>query len=117
MEAKKIILDFSTTDYSDAEACDEKNLVHLSKLEDFVKLFQEQLSLSEDEKRRWNDGKRVVRSVHNAITIYASRGAGKTTFLLSAMKKVEKEYGNDVVCLTPIDPSLIDIKQKPINRS
>lgn len=28
MEAKKIILDFLATDYSDAEACDEENIVH-----------------------------------------------------------------------------------------
>lgn len=114
MEAKKVVLDFSVTDYSDAEACDESNLVHRSKLDDFMHVFSEQLLLSRDEMNRWNDGKREIRNIHNAISIYASRGAGKTTFLLSAMKKINSEYGDEVVCLDTIDPSLIDTKQKPI---
>ena len=114
MEPKKVILDFSVTDYSDAEACDERNLVHRSKLDDFMRVFAEQLALAKDEMRRWNDDKREIRNIHNAISIYASRGAGKTTFLLSAIKKVQMEYGDDVVCLETIDPSLMDTKQKPI---
>lgn len=114
MEPKKAILDFSITDYSDAEACDERNLVHRSKLDDFMRVFTEQLSLARDEMSRWNDDKRNIRNIHNAISIYASRGAGKTTFLLSAIKKVQTEYGNEVVCLDTIDPSLMDTKQKPI---
>ena len=109
-----MILDFSVTDYSDAEACDERNLVHRSKLDDFMRVFAEQLALAKDEMRRWNDDKREIRNIHNAISIYASRGAGKTTFLLSAIKKVQMEYGDDVVCLETIDPSLMDTKQKPI---
>lgn len=114
MEPKRVVLDFSVTDYSDAEACEEKNLVHRSKLDDFMRVFTEQLSLARDEMCRWNDDKREIRNVHNAISIYASRGAGKTTFLLSAMKKVKMEYGEEIICLDTIDPSLIDTKQKPI---
>lgn len=114
MEPKKVILDFSVTDYSDAEACDERNLVHRSKLDEFMRVFAEQLSLAKDEMSRWNDDKREIRNIHNAISIYASRGAGKTTFLLSAIRKVQMEYGDEVVCIDTIDPSLMDSKQKPI---
>lgn len=114
METKNVILDFSITDYSDAEACDERNLVHRSKLDSFMDVFKEQLLLSDEELRRWNDGIREVRNIHNAISVYASRGAGKTTFLLSAMKKIKSLYKEKVVVLDTIDPSLIDSKQKPI---
>ena len=114
MEPKKVILDFSVTDYSDAEACDERNLVHRSKLDEFMRVFAEQLSLAKDEMSRWNDDKREIRNIHNAISIYASRGAGKTTFLLSAIRKVQMEYGDEVVCIDTIYPSLMDSKQKPI---
>ena len=114
MEIKNVLLDFSVTDYSDAEACEERNLVHRSKLDEFMSVLREQMTLAEEEMNRWIKGIRDVRFIHNAISVYASRGAGKTTFLLSAMKKVKEIYKDKAIVLDTIDPSLIDTKQKPI---
>lgn len=114
MEQKKVILDFTSANYADAEACDEKNLIHRSKLEEFLKIFREQFLLAKSEKEKWEGRECEVRNFHNAISIYASRGAGKTTFLLSAIRRIHDEYGDSVVCLDTIDPSLIDTKQRPI---
>ena len=49
---------------------------------------------------------------HDTVSIFASRGAGKTTFLLSAQERIKEKY-TKAVCLKTIDPSAIECKQHP----
>ena len=53
-----------------------------------------------------------VHSVHNTISIFGSRGAGKTTFLLSFLKRIKDEdKKNELLFLNRIDPTHIENKQ------
>ena len=79
-----VLLDFSRIDFSDAHICDEHNLIHRSRMRTFQDIATNQLEMAREEFGLWCQGKGKARNVHNAISIFANRGAGKTTFLLSA---------------------------------
>lgn len=110
----KVILDFSKTNYSDAAACENNNLIHQSKMAQIMNIWEELYERAKYESDDWrSENSLKMKRCHNAISIFASRGAGKTTFLLSVLNKIEKDYKDDVLCLEPMDPSLIDMKQHP----
>jgi len=48
---------------------------------------------------------------HNAITVAGGRGTGKTTFMLSLRRLLEKELAEQLVWLRPIDPTLIESRE------
>lgn len=110
MENNNVILDFSRIDFSDAHICDEHNLIHRSRMRSFQGIAYEQLEMAREEFGLWCQNKGKVRNVHNAISVFANRGAGKTTFLLSAIDWLRNTYP-EVLCLKPIDPSMIGEKE------
>lgn len=110
MESNNVLLDFSRVDFSDAHICDEHNLVHRKRMETFQTIASSQMDLARDEFGLWCQNKGKVRNVHNTISIFANRGAGKTTFLLSAIEWLGNKYP-EALCLKPIDPSMIGEKE------
>lgn len=104
----KVVLDFSKCDYSDAAPYDEQSLIHRSKMEQIMEMWDQLYDNAVE------DGKNTdFHRFHNTISVFASRGAGKTTFLLSFLDRIKKDKGKDILCLSPIDPSLIETKQHP----
>lgn len=101
-----IILDFSRLDYSDAAPYGEEGLIHHSKMKQIMGIWNHLYQIAEKE----GDSRNFQRC-HNTISVFASRGAGKTTFLLSFLDKIKKD--KNVLCINPIDPSLIEVKQHP----
>ena len=109
MEDNKIVLDFMVSDYSDAAACTESSLIHQSQMEQMMRLFDKLYKKARKAKDSREDDFTVK---HDTVSIFASRGAGKTTFLLSAQERIRKKY-DKAVCLRTIDPSAIECKQHP----
>lgn len=109
MEDNKIVLDFMVSDYSDAAACTESSLIHQSQMEQMMRLFDKLYKKARKAKDSREDDFTVK---HDTVSIFASRGAGKTTFLLSAQERIRKKYDR-AVCLRTIDPSAIECKQHP----
>ena len=109
MEDNKIVLDFMVSDYSDAAACTESSLIHQSQMEQMMRLFDKLYKKAVKAKDSREDDFTVK---HDTVSIFASRGAGKTTFLLSAQERIRKKYDR-AVCLRTIDPSAIECKQHP----
>lgn len=109
MEDNKIVLDFMVSDYSDAAACTESSLIHQSQMEQMMRLFDKLYEKARKAKESREDDFTVK---HDTVSIFASRGAGKTTFLLSAQERIRKKYDR-AVCLRTIDPSAIECKQHP----
>lgn len=104
----KVVLDFSKRDYSDAVPYDEQSLIHRSKMEQIMEIWS-QLYNNAVEDGKEDESHRT----HNTISVFASRGAGKTTFLLSFLDRIKSDKRKDILCLNPIDPSLIETKQHP----
>ena len=109
MEDNKIVLDFMVSDYSDAAACTESSLIHQSQMEQMMRLFDKLYEKARKAKESREDDFTIK---HDTVSIFASRGAGKTTFLLSAQERIRKKYDR-AVCLRTIDPSAIECKQHP----
>ena len=105
---KEIVIDFTQSDYSDAVVCPESSLIHQSQMEQVMSLIDKQYQKAIEERK--SDNEFSVK--HNTISIFASRGAGKTTFLLSTLDRIRKKYDR-IVCLSTIDPSIIENKQHP----
>lgn len=106
------ILDFSKSDYSDAMVCDETNLIHKSKMQEILNVWHKLYQQCENRNILLENDTDEVQSVHNTISIFASRGAGKTTFLLSFLKWIKDEdKKNEVLFLNRIDPTHIENKQ------
>lgn len=112
METKNdpVELKLSQTDFSDAVVCNDKNLIHQVQMDQILKIFQELYQKASN----YTPSKDIEdkKIAHNTISIFANRGAGKTTFLLSALKRIRENY-KKAVCLQPIDPSIIECKQHP----
>lgn len=106
----KILVDLklSQSEFSDAMVCDDKNLIHQVQMKKILKIFESQYQKAQQYTP--NDILENQKIVHNTISIFANRGAGKTTFLLSTLKRIKDKYKN-AICLRPIDPSIIDCKQ------
>lgn len=94
----KVVLDFSKCDYSDAAPYDEQSLIHRSKMRQIMRMW-DQLYDNAIEVGENTDFHRF----HSTISVFASRGAGKTTFLLSFLYRIKRDKGKDILCLSPID--------------
>lgn len=77
-----------------------ENLIHYYEFDETIKLIQGLVPESLN-----TDGKRYL---HNTITIFGTRGSGKTSFLLSVKKYYEKS--DEIQVLNIIDPTLIEEK-------
>lgn len=102
-----ITLKFWKTDYSEASAFDEADLIRRQEMEQgfdiFDSLYQKALSC---------DFTHEIQETHNNMSIFAGRGEGKSSFLLTLLKRIKDKY-DDCLCLSPIDPSHIESKQHP----
>lgn len=106
-----VILDLQNRDYSDAAVCDASSFIHRSQLERIMSIWDRIYQNVEAENSLLST--KEEHYYHNTISIFANRGAGKTTFLLYFLKKLKEKYETDVLFLKPIDPSHIEIKQHP----
>ena len=113
MEDNRIILNFKDTDYSDAAVRDDSELVNKVQMEKMMKLIAVQVQKSKEFKFPQDNKIEKQQHVHNTISIFGNRGAGKTTFLHTALYQISQKYGNDAVLLKVLDPSLLDCKQHP----
>lgn len=105
----------SESDFSDAVVCENKNLIHQVQMKKILAYFSELYTRAEKFDKNafcYNKDDISRNIVHNTISIFGNRGAGKTTFLLSALSRISGKYSN-VACLKIIDPSIIDCKQHP----
>ena len=106
------IIDLSKTDYSDATICDETNLIHKSKMQEILDVWHKLYKQCDNRSLLLENDTDVVHSVHNTISIFGSRGAGKTTFLLSFLKRIKDEdKKNELLFLDRFDPTHIENKQ------
>ena len=112
MENTQIILDLCKKDYSDEPICQENELVNRVQMRKFIELIENQIAESKEKKENdCGDGLMLNYHVHNTISIFGNRGAGKTTFLKTALNYVNTHFTKDVALLKTIDPSIIDGKQ------
>ena len=112
----KIIIDFRNKDYSDAFLCKDSDLVNQFQMDKLLKIVDEQIEKS----RRFSnindnyyDISDFCGNVHNTISIFGNRGAGKTTFLLTALYNIKQKYEREIIILPVLDPSKLDCKQHP----
>jgi len=103
-----IFIDF-TKDYSEARALEDNEMIHTQimgqAMNVFDRLYNQSKVFSEDPCKE-------LCQMHNAISVFGSRGAGKSSFMYSMIKRIEAQY-KDALCLPPIDPSHIEMKQHP----
>lgn len=105
-----INLRFDQIDYSEAMPLEEKDLLHRNEMEKALGIFNELYTKAKAKDNSYKDD--GVTEAHNNISIFASRGEGKTSFLLTMLKRIRKKYSG-CVCQPPIDPSHIESKQHP----
>lgn len=79
-----------------------------------MELIEEQVQKSKDFKLPDYDKDEKQQHVHNTISIFGNRGAGKTTFLQTILDRIARKYGKEVVLLNVLDPSLLNCKQHPL---
>lgn len=107
----EVVLDLSTDKYSDAIICNVEELVHADKIIDLLQIVKKQIeSINNYTLRNSNE---EVRRHHQTISVFGSRGVGKTTFLMSALELIRSDDKANALCLRIIDPSTIEGKQHP----
>ena len=102
-----VLLDFTQKKYSDAAVCEDNELFHQYPMQRVMNIWKRIYSVAKESK----DDENEMQHRHDAISIFASRGAGKTTFLLSVLDRIQKDKKANVLCLDIIDPSLMESKQ------
>lgn len=112
----RVILDFTSQDFSDAAVlAEKKSIIHIHEFRRVLELIDESIQISQKCKNVTGELKRL----HNTITILGSRGAGKTTFIKTlyselnkSERKNEKEEERKLLLIDIIDPTLHDSDQK-----
>lgn len=105
-------IDLSKINYSDAMVCDEINFIHKSKMQEIMDVWHKLYSQCDNRSVLLENDTDEVHSVHNTISIFGSRGAGKTTFLLTFLKRIKDEdKKNELLFLNRFDPTHIENKQ------
>lgn len=107
MDNKVISIKLYQKDYSDASVCEKSSLINRVQLDKMMEILTDRVNDAKVAKESSIDGR------HNTISIFGNRGAGKTTFLRTALNIVKEKYADDVVVLNVIDPSKVEIKQHP----
>lgn len=105
-----ITLKFGKTDYSEASAFEEADLIRRQEMEQGLRIFKGLYMNALNYDKEFASQSRP--ESHNNMSIFAGRGEGKSSFLLTLLKRIREEY-DDCLCLTPIDPSHIESKQHP----
>lgn len=99
MENNRIFFDFRQTDYSDAAVCNDSELVNKVQMEKMMELIEEQVQKSKNFKLPESNKIEKQQHVHNTISIFGNRGAGKTTFLQTSLYLISQKYEKDAVLL------------------
>ena len=103
-----IVIDFKK-DYSESRAFEDNELIHSPIMNQAMNVFDRLYNNSE----KYSEyPSKELAPVHNAISIFGSRGAGKSSFMYSMLERVKTHY-KEALCLTPMDPSHIEMKQHP----
>ncbi len=102
-EEQKIIIDLAES--MNSRSFVETKIIHKVEFKKAIRLINDKIEKAKhikdrnyDERNRFND----------TITIFGSRGSGKTSFLMSVLKNYEKN--DDVEVIELIDPTLIEEK-------
>lgn len=103
-----IVIDFKK-DYSESRVFEDNELIHYPIMDQAMDVFGR---LYDNSIKYADNFDLDLPSVHNAISIFGSRGAGKSSFMYSMLEKVKTQYP-DAFCLSPVDPSHIEMKQHP----
>lgn len=95
-------------DYSDAIRCEEDEIINKTQKDRFEAIVNNLILQSNQD-----DYDNIINDhFHNTISIFGNRGAGKTTFLRTALHYIADEH-KDVVVLDIMDPSILERKQHP----
>lgn len=106
----EISLKFGKTDYSEATAFEEADLIRKKEMAQGLRIFKSLYACAVSNDKESCSDRRP--ETHNNMSVFAGRGEGKSSFLLTLLKRIREEY-TDCLCLTPIDPSHIESKQHP----
>lgn len=97
---KESVIKIILTDSSHAKKFEGENRIHQTEIKETTGLIDKALTNAKNN----SDSKYL----HNTITILGTRGSGKTSFLLSVNKALEKK--DEIEVLEIIDPTLIEEK-------
>lgn len=98
----------------DGLICDEKALIHQRQIDEICRIIKERM-----EYREYNPSQKI-KSENNVISIFARRGAGKTTFVKSLKKLIREHVNQDefhgidcskLVVIDVIEPNQIQKKE------
>ena len=87
---------------------EENELIHKGEYRRVMTLIEAQL---EDAGKKQLEDSCQTTHFYNTISVFGERGSGKTSFLRSLLKDVEKKHRDDVHVLGLIDPTLIEEKE------
>lgn len=90
-----------------AHGFEQQNNIHYINFDRVLKLIGNQvININKSQKSNYN-----VEHQYNTISVFGDRGTGKTTFILSILKHIEKKYENDAKILNIIDPTQMEEKE------
>ena len=89
-----------------AHGLKQEESIHSHNFNRVIQLIKNQVKKLNTEKSPYN-----VEHQYNTISIFGGRGTGKTTFILSLLQSIEKEYKNDAEILKIIDPTQMEEKE------
>lgn len=111
-EGKEIILDLSSS--VDAKSLNEDQLFQREANERVCKIidgFIEDVQTDDSEDERDDFILGDLQRVHRTIAVFGERGTGKTTFLLSLLKKYQSRP--EITSLGIMDPTLVENRELP----
>ncbi len=89
-----------------AHGLKQEESIHSHNFNRVIQLIKNQVEKLNTKKSPYN-----VEHQYNTISIFGGRGTGKTTFILSLLQSIEKEYKNDAEILKIIDPTQMEEKE------
>ena len=89
-----------------AHGLKQEESIHSHNFNRVIQLIKNQVEKLNTKKSTYN-----VEHQYNTISIFGGRGTGKTTFILSLLQSIEKEYENDAEILKIIDPTQMEEKE------
>lgn len=89
-----------------AHGLKQEESIHSHNFNRVIQLIKNQVEKLNTKKSPYN-----VEHQYNTISIFGGRGTGKTTFILSLLQSIEKEYENDAEILKIIDPTQMEEKE------
>lgn len=91
-----------------AHGFDSKENVHANNFERVMNIVKKQVSKLDCSN---TDSFFSVEHQYNTISIFGGRGTGKTTFILSLLRNIKKEYKDEAQILNIVDPTQMEEKE------